>query len=302
MDASDTAVPGPARQGERSMGSSIGSCSSTSSSRPTASCAQGMTPGRRAPRRCARSAASSACARNAATRAGDVVGRYARRGTSRGACACVRRQPGYALAVIGTLGLGIGANTAMFSVINGVLLKPLPYADGERLVLVRQSAPLAGQDEVGVSIRELYDYREQLTDFCGLVEFHQMSFDLIERGEPDRVDTGVVSANFFDVLGIQPMLGRSFVAADEGHGAEAVLILSHWYWQSRFGGDPHIVGHVFQMNDRPHTVVGVLPPCRSIRASATSTCRHRPARSAREARSGWGRTGARSAGCACSAG
>ena len=86
-----------------------------------------------------------------------------------------------------------------------------------------------------------------------------MSFDLIERGDPDRVDTGVVSANFFDVLGIQPILGRSFVAADESHGAEAVLILSHWYWQSRFGGDPHIVGRVFQMNDRPHTVIGVLP-------------------------------------------
>jgi len=177
----------------------------------------------------------------------------------RGATRLIRRQPGYALAVIGTLGLGIGATTAMFSIVHGVLLKPLPYADGERLVLVRQSAPLAGQDEVGVSIRELYDYREQLTDFSGLVEFHQMSFDLIERGDPDRVDTGVVSANFFNVLGIQPLLGRSFVAADEAHSAEAVLILSHSYWQSRFGGDPHIVGRVFQMNDRPHTVIGVLP-------------------------------------------
>jgi putative ABC transport system permease protein len=177
----------------------------------------------------------------------------------RGATRMIRRQPGYAVAVIGTLGLGIGATTAMFSIVHGVLLKPLPYAEGDRLVLIRQSAPLAGQDEVGVSIRELYDYREQLADFSGLVEFHQMSFDLIERGDPDRVDTGVVSANFFDVLGIRPILGRSFVAADEGHGAEAVLILSHSYWQSRFGGDPHIVGRVFQMNDRPHTVIGVLP-------------------------------------------
>ena len=177
----------------------------------------------------------------------------------RGAARMIRRQPGYAVAVIGTLGLGIGATTAMFSIVHGVLLKPLPYAEGGRLVLIRQSATLAGQDEVGVSIRELYDYREQLTDFSGIVEFHQMSFDLIERGDPDRVDTGVVSANFFNVLGIQPILGRSFVASDEGHGAEAVLILSHWSWQSRFGGDPHIVGRVFQMNDRPHTVIGVLP-------------------------------------------
>ncbi len=172
----------------------------------------------------------------------------------------LRRQPGYAIAVIATLGLGIGANSAIFSVINGVLLKPLPYAESERLVLVRQSAPLAGQDQVPVSIRELYDYREQTSDFSGLVEFHQMSFDLIRRGEPDRVATGVVSANFFQVLGVKPLAGRDFVAADEHHGAEAVLLLSHSYWKTRFGGDPKIVGQVFQMNDRPHTVIGVLPP------------------------------------------
>ena len=172
----------------------------------------------------------------------------------------LRRQPGYAIAVIATLGLGIGANSAIFSVINGVLLKPLPYAESERLVLVRQSAPLAGQDQVPVSIRELYDYREQTSDFSGLVEFHQMSFDLIRRGEPDRVATGVVSANFFQVLGVKPLAGRDFVAADEQHGAEAVLLLSHSYWKTRFGGDPTIVGQVFQMNDRPHTVIGVLPP------------------------------------------
>ena len=172
----------------------------------------------------------------------------------------LRRQPGYALAVIATLGLGIGANSAIFSVINGVLLKPLPYAESERLVLVRQSAPLAGQDQVPVSIRELYDYRDQTSDFSGLVEFHQMSFDLIRRGEPDRVTTGVVSSNFFHVLGVKPLAGRDFVAADEHHGAEAVLLLSHSYWKTRFGGDPTIVGQVFQMNDRPHTVIGVLPP------------------------------------------
>jgi putative ABC transport system permease protein len=172
----------------------------------------------------------------------------------------LRRQPGYAVAVIATLGLGIGANSAIFSVINGVLLRPLPYAESERLVLLRQSAQLAGQEQVPVSIRELYDYREQTSDFSGIVEFHQMSFDLIRRGEPDRVTTGVVSSNFFDVLGVKPVAGRNFVAADERHGAEAVLLLSHSYWKTRFGGDLKIVGQVFQMNDRPHTVIGVLPP------------------------------------------
>jgi predicted permease len=163
-----------------------------------------------------------------------------------------------ALAVL-TLGLGIGANTAIFSVIEGVLLKPLPYTNGDRLLLVRQSAPLAGQPNSGVSIRELYDYREQTRAFDALVEYHQMNFDLLKRGEPDRVNVGVVSHDFFDVLGIRPILGRSFVKHDDDLGADAVLILSYSYWQNKFGGDPGIVGQVFQMNDRPHTVVGVLP-------------------------------------------
>ncbi|MCC7178982.1 MAG: ABC transporter permease [Acidobacteria bacterium] len=169
------------------------------------------------------------------------------------------KNPGYALLAVLTLGLGIGANTAIFSVINGVLLKPLPYEHGDRLVVVRQSAPLTGQNTVGVAIAEYFDYREQAEVFDGLVEYHQMNFDLLNRGEPDRVSTGVVSANFFDLLGIKPVLGRTFVASDDVPGAEAVLVLSHTYWRTKFGGDPDIVGQVFEMNDRPHRVIGVLP-------------------------------------------
>jgi putative ABC transport system permease protein len=139
---------------------------------------------------------------------------------------------GFAALAILTLGLGIGANTAIFSVIDGVLLKPLPYASGDRLVLVRQSAPLAGRANAGVSIKELYDYREQTQAFDALVEYHQMNFDLLQRGEPDRVNTGVVSHDFFDVLGIEPILGRTFVADDDKPGANAVLVLSYSYWQT----------------------------------------------------------------------
>ena len=165
----------------------------------------------------------------------------------------------FALLAIVTLGLGIGANTAIFSVIYGVLLKPLPYADSDRLVLIRQSAPPLGRDDVSVSIKEFFTYRDTAADFDGLVEFHQMNFDLLRRGEPDRVSTGVVSPNFFTVLGIAPILGRTFVADDDKPGAPAVLVLSYSYWQKKFGGDRAIVGQVFEMNDRPHTVVGVLP-------------------------------------------
>ena len=169
------------------------------------------------------------------------------------------RNRGFAAVAVLTLGLGIGANTAIFSVIRGVLLKPLPYTDGDRLVLIRQSALLAGRPVAGISIKELYDYREQARDFDNLVEYHQMTFDLLNRGEPDRVSTGVVSHDFFEVLGIKPLLGRTFVEADDKPGADAVLVLSYSYWLTKFGGDPRIVGQVFQMNDRPHTVVGVLP-------------------------------------------
>ncbi len=194
------------------------------------------------------------------------------------------KSPGYAVVAIMTLALGIGANAAIFSVVNGVLFTPLPYANGQRLLLVNHAAPLANQQNFGVSIKELYDYREQLASFDGLVEFHQMNFDLLRRGEPDRVATGVVSHNFFDVLGIQPILGRTFADADDDEGADAVLVLGYDYWTTRFGADPAIIGQVFQMNDKPHTVIGVLPdvphyPNRVDLYMPTSAC---PFRSAAE--------------------
>lgn len=165
----------------------------------------------------------------------------------------------FAVFAILTLGLGIGANTAIFSVIDGVLFKPLPYAQGDRLVVLQQSSRAAARQNPGVAVKELYDYREQTRSFDALVEYHQMNFDLLQKGNPDRVNTGVVSHDFFNVLGIRPDLGRTFVAGDDRPGADAVLVLSHSYWIKAFGGDPTVVGRVVQMNDRPHTIVGVLP-------------------------------------------
>jgi putative ABC transport system permease protein len=170
------------------------------------------------------------------------------------------RAPGYSAAVIAILALGIGANTAMFSVINGVLLKPLPFKDGGNLVLVQHSSPLSNIADSGVSINELYEYRQRLASVTDLVEFHGMSFTLLNQGEPDRVDTGVVSANFFDMLGITPVEGRTFIQSDAVLGAPAVLMLSYEYWQQKFGGEKSVVGRVLQMNNKPHTIVGVLPP------------------------------------------
>ena len=171
----------------------------------------------------------------------------------------LRRNPGFTVTALITLALGIGANTAIFTVIYGVLLRPLPYKDGHRLVVLNQQARLNNANNLGFSVKEFEDYRDQ-NKTMEMVEHHAMSFILYGRGEPERVQTSVVSANFFDVLGVKPILGRTFVADDEKPGGEAVLVLSYRYWKQSYSGDPNIVGSVFQMNNRPHTVIGVLPP------------------------------------------
>ena len=172
----------------------------------------------------------------------------------------MRKNPGYTLAAVLTLGLGIGANSAIFSVVNAVLLKPLPYENGERLVTLQQQAPRAGMLRQPFSVTEINDYRAQSHSLDGLVEYHNMNFILLGRSEPERVETGVVSWNYFDVFGVKPLFGRSFRADDEQPGAPAVLMLSYEYWIRSFGGDPTVVNKKFTMNDRVHTVVGVLPP------------------------------------------
>ncbi len=167
---------------------------------------------------------------------------------------------GFTVAAIVVLGLGIGANTAIFSVVNAVLLKPLPYEHGERLILLRQGTSRAGQLGRNVSVPELMDYRRQNRSLDALVEYHNMQFTLLGRSEPERVETGVVSWNFFDVLGVKPLAGRMFEPDDEKPGAPPVLLLSYEYWLRSFGGDPTVVGKTFRMNDKVHAVIGVLPP------------------------------------------
>ena len=172
----------------------------------------------------------------------------------------LRRNPAFTAVAVLTLALGIGANSAIFSVVNAVLLKPLPYENGERLVVVKQGAPRSGFPDVGFSVPEILDYRAQNRSFDALVEYHSMAFILLGRKEPERVISGVVSWNFFDAFGVKPLLGRSFRADDEKPGAPAVLLLSYEYWIHSFGGDPTVVNKTFTMNDRLHTVIGVLPP------------------------------------------
>lgn len=170
------------------------------------------------------------------------------------------RNPGYAILAVLTLGLGIGANTAIFAIINGVLLRPLPYADENQIVHVDQTVPRMGSDPIGLSVQEFNDYHSQSRSFSDFAEYHSMLFTLLGTKNPERVVTGVVSADFFNVLGVRPVLGRLFVPADDKVDASPVLVLTYAYWMKEFGGDRAVLGRAFEMNDRVHTVVGVLPP------------------------------------------
>src|SRR5579864_3564973 len=172
----------------------------------------------------------------------------------------LRKNPGYTLVAMLALGLGIGVNTALFSVVYGVLLKPLPYANGGQLVVLRQAFTKADRNNVGFSVKEINDYRAQSRSLSQMEEYHQMGFILLDGKEPQEVRTGVVSAHFFELLGIKPYLGRFFTPNDDQPGADAVLILSYPFWKKHYGNDPDIIGRHFRMNDKIHTVVGVLPP------------------------------------------
>ena len=162
--------------------------------------------------------------------------------------------------IIITLALGVGANTAIFSLIHNVLLAPLPYADGERLIKLKTNNPNIDRFDVPVSVPTALDYIAQNNSMEHLVEYHQMPFTLLGHGDASNVEAGVVSWDFFEMLGIRPLLGRTFLPGEDQPDAKSVIVLSHHYWQQKFGGDPDAVGTVMQMNDKAIQVVGVLPP------------------------------------------
>jgi predicted permease len=169
------------------------------------------------------------------------------------------KTPGSGVLILLTLGIGIGLTTAVFSAVHAVLLQRLPYVNGEALIEIRQHRSGDGVGSIGLSLPELDDYRRRLSSLDALVEYHQMWFNLIEGAHASRVMTGVVSAGFFDIIGVKPILGRTFVPDDESPGAMPVLVVSHSYWQRTLGADPHVVGRAVEMNDKIHHIVGVLP-------------------------------------------
>jgi putative ABC transport system permease protein len=168
------------------------------------------------------------------------------------------RSRGFALTVILTLGLGIGANTAIFSVVRGVMLRPLSNRDGDRLVYLRQSTTGPGGENIAFSVPEITDFRQSSKTLGGIAEYSPITFTLIGDHEAERLSAGLVTGNYFSVMGLSPVVGRAFGPQDDGRGAAPVMMLTHEYWQKKFGGDPSIVGKTLRVGGKTVAVVGVL--------------------------------------------
>jgi putative ABC transport system permease protein len=170
------------------------------------------------------------------------------------------KAPGFTIPVVLTLALGIGANTALFSVFRGVLLRPLPHENGGQLMYLTQKTTASGVNAVSFSVPEIIDLRRDSKLLNGFAEFSEMPMTMLGGKTPVQVQAGIVSGNYFEVMGLSPVLGRAFAARDDGAAADPVMMLTYEYWQNAFGADRGVLGKVFRMNGRSVTVVGVLEP------------------------------------------
>ncbi|MGH7678191.1 MAG: ABC transporter permease [Gemmatimonadaceae bacterium] len=170
------------------------------------------------------------------------------------------RARGFTIAVVLTLGLGIGANTAIFSVVRGVLLKPLPHKDGDRLVYLRQSVNGPGGEDIAFSVPEIDDFRNNAKSLGGIAEYSQMTYTLLGKDDAVRINVGLVTGNYFQVMGLSPVLGRLTNDGDDGKGVAPVMVLTHEYWMKRFGGDSGVVGTTVKLDGRPVQIIGVVQP------------------------------------------
>ena len=174
------------------------------------------------------------------------------------------RPLGYTTTFVLTLGLGIGLNTAIFSVISGVLLAPLPYPGADRIMYVQQPARATGIPNVSFSFQKIQDYREQSRTLDQFVEYGDWPFTAVGEDEPHRSIGGLVTSNYFEVLALNPAVGRPLCPQDDGDGAEPAMVLTHDYWMRAFGGDENVIGQtlrLFAFSAPTLTrIVGVLEP------------------------------------------
>ena len=170
----------------------------------------------------------------------------------------LRKNPGFAAVAVLTLALGIGANTAIFSAVNSVLLRPLPLKDAERLVFIVSLRE--GFDPFGTSLLEYSAYQDRGHSLAEVGLANMRSFNVTAQGEPERIQGAAILANFLSTLGVQPVIGRGFTPEEDRPGGPAVALISYGLWQRRFGGDTHVMGQSLNLEGRRTTIIGVLPP------------------------------------------
>ena len=178
------------------------------------------------------------------------------------AARALRKHPGFLAVVVLTLGFGIGINTATFSIVNAVLLRPLPFDQPERLVALTEPVP-GRTGNAPFSPPDFIDVQREQQSFDGIAAYAPRAAELSGSGAPVRLDVTRVSWNLFDVLGVRPMLGRAFTAQEDRPGVD-VAVLSYGLWETRFGADQSIIGRTVALDRRPYTVVGVMPPAFSF--------------------------------------
>jgi predicted permease len=173
----------------------------------------------------------------------------------------LRKSPGFTAVVVITLALGIGANAAIFTLVRGVLIKPLVNRDEDRLIYIRQSAPGERQENITWSMPEIQDLKERVKAFSEFGDFSTISFTMIGVGEPREVNGGVVNGSFFKVMGLRPVLGRLIESQDDGPKAASVLVLTYRFWSNTLNRDPSVIGKSVHLGERLATIIGVLEPC-----------------------------------------
>jgi putative ABC transport system permease protein len=170
------------------------------------------------------------------------------------------RVKGLFITVVLTLALGIGANAAIFSVVRGVLLKPLANRDEQRLIYIRQSAVGIGSENAAFSVPEIQDLRERMKTVNALCEFSVITFTMIGLGEPRQIRAGVVDGRYFEVMGLRAAAGRVLTPDDDGPNAQGAAHATHRFWTTSLKSDPAIVGTTIRLGARTATIVGVLEP------------------------------------------
>jgi putative ABC transport system permease protein len=182
----------------------------------------------------------------------------------------LRKNPAFATIAVVTIALGIGANTAVFSVINAVLLREPPYSEPSRLIRVWQNLPKMGETRLGTSPPDYLDYRDRNRVFSSIAAFSRAAFDLTDAGEAERVEAAQVSSSLFDTLGVPPLLGRTFTVEEEQPGDTPVAVLRYGYWQRRYAGSQQVLGSTLRLNEKLYTIVGVMPPGFAFPSTAAS--------------------------------